>query len=195
VSQVPCSQPLSLESLIAYRQAELDVREDERIEEHLFECAVCSEQLETLERLGAGVARLMRSGLVFGGTTLSALEKAAAEGLRIGWYRLEPGQSVECTIAPGDDCNVARFAAPLSDIERVDMSFVYTEAGLQTFATRFEDLVVDRAHQEVVILHPAPMLRRLGRVTIQIEMVAHERGEQRTVAHYTLYHSPPAASR
>jgi hypothetical protein len=189
-----CARPLSLEDLIAYRQDELDVRDAERIEEHIFECEACSEQLETLERLGDGVARLMRSGLVFGGTTVSAVEKAAAEGLRVGWYRLEPGESMECTIAPGDDCNVARFAAPLADVERVDMSFVYTEAGVQTFATRFEDLVVDRARQEVVLLHPAPMLRRLGRVTIQVEMVAHERGEQRTVARYTLFHSPAAAS-
>ena len=190
MSPMQCRQPLSLESLIAYRQAELSESEAERIEEHLFECAACSEQLENLERLGTGVARLARSGLVFGGTTLSAVEKAASDGLRFGVYRLEPGQSVRCTIAPGDDCNVSRFVAPLTDIERVDLSFVGTEAGGRSFAYRLEDVAVDRAHQEVVVIHPGPILRPLGHATIEIQMLTHDHGEERTLARYTLHHAP-----
>jgi hypothetical protein len=96
-------------------------------------------------------------------------------------------------MAPEHDCNVTRFVAPLSGVERVDLSFVTTEAGGRTFATRFEDVAVDRERQEVVVLHPAPMLRPLGHATVRVEMLAHERGEERIVARYTLHHSPSGA--
>jgi hypothetical protein len=43
--------------------------------------------------LDAGV-----DGRVLGFTTVAVLERAASEGVKIGTYRMEPGQSARCTI-------------------------------------------------------------------------------------------------
>jgi hypothetical protein len=185
-----CAEPQSLETLIAYWQGELPETEAELLEEHLFDCAACAGRLETLSAIGAGVARLARGGRVLAAVTLDAVGRAAAAGLRVRSYRLEPGQSVACTIAPEDDVNVVRLAADFMGARRVDVEVVHLEGGRQVGSGRLEDVAVDHSHGELVLLYPGEMIRALPESTFHYQVQAGEAQGPRTLGRYTLEHSP-----
>ena len=185
-----CAEPLSGDLLVEYWQGELTETEDERVEAHYLSCDACASRLGALAGMAAGVARLMRGGSVLGFTTVAVLERAVVEGVKIGTYRMEPGQSVHCTIRPEDDCNVLRLPLALRGIERVDLDLVRVEAGQETSRLHFEDVVLDREREEIVLLYPGDLLRELPEHTFEIAVHAVDTRERRALGRYTMFHSP-----
>ena len=185
-----CAEPLSGDLLVEYWQGELTETEDERVEAHYLSCDACASRLGALAGMAAGVARLMRGGSVLGFTTVAVLERAVVEGVKIGTYRMEPGQSVHCTIRPEDDCNVLRLPLALRGIERVDLDLVRVEAGQETSRLHFEDVVLDREREEIVLLYPGDLLRELPEHTFEIAVHAVDTRERRALGRYTMVHSP-----
>ncbi len=185
-----CAEPLSGDLLVEYWQGELTETEAERVEAHYLSCEACASRLGALAGVAAGVARLMRGGRVLGFTTVAVLERAAAEGVKIGTYRMEPGQSAHCTIRPEDDCNVLRLPLALRGIERVDLDLVRVEAGRETSRLHFEDVVLDREREEIVLLYPGDLLRQLPEHTFEIAAHAVDARERRALGRYTMFHSP-----
>jgi hypothetical protein len=183
-----CSEPLPFETLLGYWQGEL--AEAEKLEEHYLACASCAGRLEALHALGAGVAELVRSGRLLGFTTVAALERAAAEGAHMGTYRLAPGQSVHCTIRPENDFNVLRLSAEFEDARRVDVDLVTVEAGREIRHERIEDVPVDRARNELVLIYPGDLLRELPEYTLHVEVTAPEGEARRSLGRVTMFHSP-----
>jgi len=185
-----CAEPLSGDLLVEYWQGELTETEDERVEAHYLSCDACASRLGALAGMAAGVARLMRGGSVLGFTTVAVLERAVVEGVKIGTYRMEPGQSVHCTIRPEDDCNVLRLPLALRGSERVDLDLVRVEAGQETSRLHFEDVVLDREREEIVLLYPGDLLRELPEHTFEIAVHAVDTRERRALGRYTMFHSP-----
>ena len=185
-----CAEPLSGDLLVEYWQGELTETEDERVEAHYLSCDACASRLGALAGMAAGVARLMRGGSVLGFTTVAVLERAVVEGVKIGTYRMEPGQSVHCTIRPEDDCNVLRLPLALRGIERVDLDLVRVEAGQESSRLHFEDVVLDREREEIVLLYPGDLLRELPEHTFEIAVHAVDTRERRALGRYTMFHSP-----
>lgn len=185
-----CAEPLSGDLLVEYWQGELTETEDERVEAHYLSCDACASRLGALAGMAAGVARLMRGGRVLGFTTVAVLERAVVEGVKIGTYRMEPGQSVHCTIRPEDDCNVLRLPLALRGIERVDLDLVRVEAGQETSRLHFEDVVLDREREKIVLLYPGDLLRELPEHTFEIAVHAVDTRERRALGRYTMFHSP-----
>jgi len=185
-----CAEPLSGDLLVEYWRGELTETEDERVEAHYLSCDACASRLGALAGMAAGVARLMRGGSVLGFTTVAVLERAVVEGVKIGTYRMEPGQSVHCTIRPEDDCNVLRLPLALRGIERVDLDLVRVEAGQETSRLHFEDVVLDREREEIVLLYPGDLLRELPEHTFEIAVHAVDTRERRALGRYTMFHSP-----
>ena len=185
-----CAEPLSSDLLVAYWQGELTESEAERVEAHYLSCGACASRLDALAGVVTGVAQLMRGGRVLGFTTVAVLERAAADGIKIGTYRLEPGQSARCTIRPLDDCNALRLPLALRSIERVDLDLVRLEAGQETSRLHFDDVVLDREREEIVLLYPGDLLRELPEATLEIAAHAVGARERRTLGRYTLFHSP-----
>ena len=185
-----CAEPLSGDLLVEYWQGELTENDAERVEAHYLSCEACASRLDALAGVAAGVARLMRGGRVLGFTTVAVLERAAAEGVRIGTYRLEPGQCAHCTIRPEDACNVLRLPLALRGIERVDLDLVRVEAGRETSRLHFDDVVLDREREEIVLLYPGDLLRLLPEHTFEIAAHAVDARERRALGRYTMFHSP-----
>lgn len=188
MSHPACNTPLPLETLAGYWLGELDAVRSDATEAHYFGCATCAQRLAALQALGVGVVALLRSGRLASAVSLPTLERATAEGLRMGVYRLAPGESVQCTIAPGHDFNALRLAADFTDVERVDFE---TEARTDP-AQRdvIEDIAVDRQGGEAVFLYPGDFLRALPKHTLHLELRGHVGGTVRSLGRYTLFHSP-----
>ena len=184
-----CFERVSDDLLVEYWQGELTEAEAERVEAHYLSCEACASRLDALACVAAGVAQLMRSGRVLGFTTVAVLERAASEGIKIGTYRMEPGQSAHCTIRPEDDCNVLRLPLALRGVERVDLDLVRMEADQEIFAS-ISTSVLDREREELVLLYPGDLLRQLPEHTFEIAVHAVDTQERRVLGRYTMFHSP-----
>src|SRR5262249_22711132 len=115
----PAMTPIG--KLIEYWLGELDAAEEAQLEEHLFACAECSSRLQQLVQLAQGLGQAARDGNAVTVLTPSFIKRLQDAGVRVREYRMDPGGSVACTVAPDDDRVVAHLHAPLADVSRLDM--------------------------------------------------------------------------
>ncbi len=181
-----CEQPLELGTLVDFWFKEGPAPDEERIEEHLFECDECSGRLRALVTLGKGVRRLAHEGAVQVVVTPSFLEKAAREGLRTREYRVAPGERVTCTVTPEDDLLVSRLQADFRGVSRLDVV-----SALEGRAEhRIEDIPVSPDALELILAQAMPNLRALGRSVTRVRLLAREEENERLLGEYTFAHTP-----
>ncbi len=122
-----CTTPS--QDLLAYWLGELDEVHEQRVEEHWFSCAVCSERLGAVVALGTAIrAELVRGTFSFV-TSVPFMRRIKAAGWRVREYELAGGGSVACTVTPDDDFVVAYLHAPLHDVRRLDVLIDDTTSG------------------------------------------------------------------
>lgn len=182
-----CRTPASVATLMGYWLGELDADSEADLEAHLFGCAACSARLRQVAQLARGMRAAMRAGRVHAAITPGFLDRLRHDGLRIREYRLGPGESVACTVGPEDDLVVSRLQAPLQDVRKVDLVYQDVTAGTQS---RIEDLPFDKGGDCVMIANSMPELRRLGRATLRMQLLAVDAADQRELGTYTFNHSP-----
>ncbi|MGD9599540.1 MAG: hypothetical protein AB7G76_14305 [Steroidobacteraceae bacterium] len=182
-----CRAPPSLPDLLDYWFGDRGGAWEAGIEEHLFDCAECSARLARLPPLGQAVAQAVATGAVRSVLPAAFVRRLKEAGLAIREYRIQPGGSVHCTVAPHDDLVVAHLQAPLGDVDRLDLVLDAGEGGARR---RVADVAFDPAAAGVVLASSVPELRRLGEVTQQVELVAVTHGEDRVLGRYTFNHSP-----
>ena len=160
------------------------------LEPHLFSCSHCSETLGWIARLADEIPGIVRQGGTMVVLTEAVLERLREHGVRVREYRVGPGGSVNCTIAPTDDLVVSHLAAPpLAGLNRLDL-VVSTAGGV----FRAADIPFDRTSGEIVVAQPTRRLRSLGHATEVAQLVAVDEGGERVLGQYTFNHSPfPAA--
>lgn len=177
----------SFATLIEYWFGELAPGDEQGIEEHLFDCAHCSERLGELAELGAGISSAFRSGALRAVISAPLLERMKAEGLRLREYRIAPGSSVRCTINADDDAVVGRLEAPLSDVARLDLA-VLNERG--EVRSRLQDIPFDPVAGEVLFCPSAARLKKLPAHTDVVRLIAVDETGERPLADYTFVHTP-----
>lgn len=182
-----CIAPISLARLIDYWLGELDEDAEERIDRHLLGCGECSDRLQQLVALGAGIRMLVRRGAVRAVVTDAFVKRLAAEGLRLREYRVPCNGSVNCTVAPEDEVMVARLEAPLHDVERLDLVVLGFEG---TGQQRLRDVPFDAASGEVVLTPRIESIRALPATVGRMQLVAVERRGDRVLGEYTFVHTP-----
>lgn len=187
MSVVPCTAPTPVATLIAYWLGELDGVREAQLEEHLLGCEACSANLGQLVRVGEGIRHATRAGSVHAVLPAAFIQRLQASGVRVREYRLQPGGSVNCTVAPEDDLVVAHLHAPLRDVQRLDLLFDDVTSGARW---RVEDVAFDPAADEVALASNTTDLRRLPVTTQHLQLVAVERAAERVIADYTFNHSP-----
>jgi hypothetical protein len=106
-------------------------------------------------------------------------------GMRVREYHLQPGGSVNCTVAPEDDLVVSHLAAPLRDVQRLDLIFEG-----EGWRQRLQDIAFDPASGEVVFVPSVAELRKMGVSANRAHLVAVGPGAERVIGHYTFNHSP-----
>lgn len=184
----PCQAPLPLEALIAYHLRELPEAERDRVEEHYFGCAYCSERLETLSRLEQGLQDLAHGGGLMVSSTVAMVEYARARGVRVREYRTEPGEHVNCTAGPDDDLLVTRYGG-LRGLTSVDIHFRGTILGTeQLIEMVFPGCPVDQQTGDVVLIAPGAINRSMP--PLEIEISASVPGEVQQAGQYFYHHRP-----
>lgn len=182
-----CAAPLGLETLARYWLEELDPAALERVEEHVFSCDTCIAQLQELQSLAAGIAALARRGAVGVVVPADLPRRLAADGLQVREYRVPPNGSVQCTIGPDDAAVIAQLAAPLANVERVDLEAV---DGAGRALGRLADVPFDPAAGAIFVCADAATLRALPKTSLHYRMLAREGADDRLLGEYTFNHTP-----
>lgn len=182
-----CSAPILLATLAEYWLGELDAAREAPLEEHLLGCGQCSAALQVLADLGDGIRALWRAGALRAVVSGAFLERLAASGLRLREYRVPAGGSVNCSVAPQDDLVIARMAAPLAGVERVDLVLINLgPAGEE----RLRDVAFDAAAGEIVLVPYTDALRAAAERTARVQVLAVAGEGERLLGEYTFHHAP-----
>ncbi|HXG01944.1 MAG TPA: zf-HC2 domain-containing protein [Candidatus Binatia bacterium] len=183
-----CAAPLDPAVLLDYWLGDLAAAEAARVEEHFLGCAACSRRLGELAALGDSVRDLARRGGVRVAVTSAFLGRLVEEGLAVREYRLTPGQSVRCTVEPGDDLLASRLVADFRGASRVDLVACDAEG---REASRATDIPVDPSASEIVLLERIDHVRALPAHVLRVRLVAPEADGERVLGEYTFVHTPP----
>ncbi|HUB28679.1 MAG TPA: hypothetical protein VL967_03240, partial [Terracidiphilus sp.] len=98
-----CTEPLDAATLTDYWLGILGESEEERVEEHIFDCELCSGRLAEVQAMADGVRALARAGSLMMVVSESFLNHAGGHGLHIRRYDAPEGGSVQCTVTAEDD--------------------------------------------------------------------------------------------
>jgi len=180
----PCA--VDLATILDYWLGELEDRED-AFEEHLLGCDRCARRVQLVAAIADGVARTAGRAGVFASVTADHLDRLAANGLRLRTYRIAPGGSVHCTIAPDDDANIVRLAAEFPP-SPVDLRVAAIEAGGEPFSDERPDIAIDRTTNEAILVYPGDAIRQLPETSFRLELVG--RADARVLGTYTMHHRP-----
>lgn len=192
MSSPVCATSPAIATLLAYWLSELGATAENELEEHLFACAECSARLRELVALGAGVRREVRDGSLFSVMTARFVRGLQEAGLNVREYRMNPGGSVLCTVAPENDLVVGHLHAPLAGVERLDLIVHDPDAGT---SQRLEDVAFDPSSDEVVLVPSVKELRRLTHARMRVELLAVASTAERKLGEYSFNHYPYAAKR
>lgn len=179
---------LSGDALLEYWLRESSPADTEAAEEHLMRCDSCGEALDELIALGEGVRAAFRAGEVWVASSEAFAQRVAGEGRRVREYRLARNGSVHCTVAPDDEVLVARLAAPLQGVRRLDVERETSFAPGQW--ERVEDVPFDPDAGELVWLGNIARIRELPEHTMRVRLVAVEGSGARELGTYTFRHRP-----
>jgi hypothetical protein len=183
-------------TLLAYWFGELDDAREAAIEEHYLGCAVCTEQLEEVEALGAGVRRVFAGGRLVAVVTPAFVDRLRHRGLRLREYRVPCNGSVNCSVEPDDDVLLSRLQVPLEGVERIDVLVAPAQAGAQSPADlRLVDVPFDAASGEVVVAPSIAHVRTLPAHRQVMRLVAVGADGDRLLGEYTFNHSPAPGAR
>jgi hypothetical protein len=174
-------------TLLDYWLGELPRSEEADVEEHLLACAACSDELARLAGLADAIRDLARSGNVRAVVSESFVDRVRNEGLRLRQYRLGPGESVQCTVAPDDDILVARLVADLSKTEHVDIAWYDAEGREQE---RVHDVPVHGAMREIIWAQRIGVIRAMPATVARARVFAVDDRGERVLGEYTFDHTP-----
>ena len=181
-----CPTPLADDLVLDWWTGALGVAEARRVERHLLSCGTCAARAQLLAAVAEGVSGLVREGRLPAVLSPIVVERLRHEGRRIREYRLAPGGTVQCSVAPDDDVVLARLRADLSGASRVDL-VRRTDDGPEQ---RLADLPFDPASGELIFAPPADVLRAMPAHVERMRLYAVEPAGERLLGEYTFDHSP-----
>jgi hypothetical protein len=177
--------------LLDYWLHDSDAATTDAVDEHLMQCDACGQALDALAALGDGIRDALRAGTVGAVTSAAFVQRLAGQGLKVREYRLPPGGSVNCSVAPDDELLVSHLELPpevLQGAQRLDLRVEDSlEPGVQR---ERHDIPFDAQAGEVVYVVKLAEVRRRPAHTVQATLVAVDAGGAREVGRYLFRHQP-----
>jgi len=174
----------SFGELAEYWTSDITPADAERIEAHAFTCERCARMLEEADRLRAGIAALARSGSVQAFVTDAVLNQLARDGVRVRYYALNPGESVQCAVWSDDDVLVTRLRGDFTGVDTVDAELRLDSGDEWSNAT---GIPVPAGATELVMALPAALVRTAPQIPIRLTLRA-SGGNQQVLAEYVFNH-------
>lgn len=191
MTSVPASHPLPAEDLIGYAIRELEEPRRAAVEEHLFECEACSRALDAVVRLGAGIAACIAEARVGAPVTVDLLRRVVSTGGRVREYRVSPGQTVACTAGPDDRFLAIRLGGVAEGMMGLTLDIELHALGTGQRHVRYvEDVPVDAASREIVLLMPGELMRAYPRSRWTLAASGVKAGEPVRFEPYVFDHTP-----
>jgi hypothetical protein len=185
MSEQSCANPIDAGPLADYWLALLSPEEEELVETHLLGCDACGDRLREIIAIADVIRRMAREGTLRVIVSESFLNHATREGLRIRQYALPAGGSVNCTVTSEDDLAIARLAADLSTVQRVDLCFSDPRGTVRLF-----DIPVNSKSGEVIFNESIGQLRTAPAHVGVIQLIAVDERGDHLLGEYTFNHSP-----
>jgi hypothetical protein len=181
--KAPGCERIRLAELTDYAAGELPDAEASAIEEHLFSCADCSARAAEFDAIVGAIRPAVRTAAIGGFVTDAVLNRLARDGVRVRTFALSPGAIVPCAVWDDDELMVLRLRGDFGDATEFTLS--QRVAGTEVSRTTGH---VASSHGEIVYAEPAVGIRQLPVVEVEVLLTAHEGGEERPIARYTLVH-------
>lgn len=176
---------VALDDLIRYWHGRLPPEREAEVEEALFDDEVTAQRLEAVARLDAAIYDLVHSGSAQAALTVEAVGSLSNSGLQVRTYRIEPGQTVPCTVGL-EDFVVIRLQGDFPAQERVDVFMDGTFEGMPPQSERYDDVPIDREANELVLVYPGDRIRSLPRSQFTYTVIS----GGRTIGEFGLDHTP-----
>lgn len=180
-----CDAPLGLETLLAYWAGETSEQDSARIEDHVFVCGHCAEELQELAATAQGLSALARQGRITGIVPCEVLNRLSHDGVSVRFYSLAPGQSVPCAAWPGDEIFVVGLRADLADVKSVSL-LVTGPGGVEI--GRAMNVPVPPGSHEVLHATAGTIVRQMPSMRIHFTLSDAGPGH-RVLGEYVLEHS------
>jgi len=182
-----CANPIDPTILADYWLAELSENQDRAVEEHLFSCGDCSQQLQSMVQLGQGIRTLAEQGNLPLIVTQGFLDRLTGQGFRTREYSVPAGGRVECTVTSQDDFLIGRMAANLRDVERLDLAMCEPSGEERR---RLRDIPFRADSAEVILNYPVGPARQSGPDLVVMKLLAVSEKSERLLGEYTFNHTP-----
>jgi hypothetical protein len=185
--RVDCAQPIDATVLMDYWLAALPSQAEEAVEEHLMICDRCGDRLREVIALAEGLRTLARSGSLLVVISDHFVKHAGEMGQRVRQYAVNPGESIQCTVAADDDLLVGRLAADVSRAARVDLSWC-DDRGAEI--ARMADIPVRADTGTVICQQSITFAKASPSNTLIARLLAVETaGTERLLGEYTFNHT------
>jgi len=182
-----CANPIDPNVLADYWLAELPEAEERALEEHLFSCEGCTQQLQSIVQLGQSIRTLAKQGNLPLIVTQDFLDRLTRQGFRTREYPVPAGGRVECTVTAQDDFLIGRMGADLRDVERLDLAMC-EPSGEERL--RLRDIPFRADSGEVILNYPVGPARQSGPDLLIMKLLAVSKETERLLGEYTFNHTP-----
>ena len=178
-----CEQ-VTLADLTDYAAGECDARAAAALEAHLFSCVDCGARAAEFDGLRRAIRAAVRSADVGGFVTDAVLNQLSRDGVRVRSYTLTPGAIVPCAVWDDDEVMALRLRGDFGGVR--EMTLTQRIAG--TEVARVTTELAGGSSGEIIHTVPAARIREVPAVEVQLELLAREGGDERSVGSYTLRH-------
>lgn len=188
-STTATSPHLAFDALLDYWFGDSDGATTEAADEHLMQCDACGRALDELVALGQGIRDAWHAGTVGGVFSAGFVQRLAARGSKVREYRVAPGGSVNCTVAPGDELLVSHLALPpLQGVQRLDLHVVDSlDPGVRR---ELHDIPFDPQAGELLFVVKIAAIRPRPAHTMRATLLAVDVASVREVGRYAFNHRP-----
>lgn len=180
-----------IDRLLDYWLGDSDAASTDAVDEHLMQCDACGRTLDELVALGQGIRDALRAGAVGGVMGAAFVQRLAGQGLQVREYRLAPGDSANCSVAPGDDLLVSRLLLPQplpAGVQRLDL---HVESSLEPgIRHEFHDVPFDPEAGAVLWVNKLAEVRARPAHTARATLLAVDGSGTRELGRYTFDHRP-----
>jgi hypothetical protein len=181
-----CANPIDPAEILDYWAGELEPRDQERIEDHIFSCAVCADTLAEGEALASSVRAVVRAGTFHSVVSDAVLNRLAREGARLRTFAVNPGEVVPCAVWADDDVIVTRLRGDFSGLDAVS---VVASLGTGEELSRSEGVPVRPGQRELIEATSAEWIRQLPATTVRFRVTGMRDGDEQLLGEYTLTHA------
>ena len=177
---------IRFERLLDYWFGDTGDADTAAIDAHLLECDACGAQVEGIAALAHDTRAAFAAGEVGAVVDAGFVARLVARDVRVREYRVGPGGSVHCTVAPDDEVLVSRLQAPLHGVRRLDVVAEPTHGDAQ----RLDDVPFDPGSGEVVFASRIAQVRALPAHDVRMRLYAVDDAGSREIGEYTFHHQP-----